>query len=110
MTSGTFSHEARQREIPATGLRYPLFEALRERRSRRFGHGMRIPGGPLAFRSEKRPLPLSEEEQALLAFAACGISGPAFSDWSFAERDGGNMMAGLVGRTIGAPMPSRASR
>jgi hypothetical protein len=32
-------------------LGYPLIDALRERRSRRFGLGMRIPGGPLSYES-----------------------------------------------------------
>jgi hypothetical protein len=59
--------------------RYPLLDALRERRSRRFGTGMEI-GGPLAHRSRQPPLPLTEDEQAVLAFAACGITGPALGD------------------------------
>src|SRR2546427_6806025 len=40
--------------------RYPLLTALRERRSRRFGLGMRIPSGPLAYQSRHNPKPLSE--------------------------------------------------
>jgi hypothetical protein len=59
---------------------------------------------------------LSESEEAILAFAArretsassveplaepaCGITGPALSDWSFAPGADGNMMAGFIGRTI----------
>ena len=54
---------------------YPLLDALRQRRSRRFGHGMKIDSGPFAYRSEHPPQPLSEEEEAFLAFAACGITG-----------------------------------
>src|SRR5690606_849993 len=36
----------------AEALRFPLFSALFGRRSRRFGWGMEIPRGPLAFRSD----------------------------------------------------------
>jgi hypothetical protein len=83
-------------------LGYPLIDALRERRSRRFGMGMRIPGGPLAYESQHEPLPLTEEEIAILAFAACGITGPALGDWVWTEEAGGNMLANLIGRTVGS--------
>jgi hypothetical protein len=52
--------------------RYPLIEALLHRRSRRFAPGMTLDGGPLAYRSAAPPEPLSVEEEAALAFAACG--------------------------------------
>jgi len=57
---------------------FPFLDALFGRRARRFGLGMEIPAGPLAYRSEKKPLPLSETEQMLLAAAATGVSG-----WNF---------------------------
>src|SRR5262245_18427807 len=79
---------------------YPLLRALRERRSRRFGFGMKIPDGPLAYESRHKPVPLTEDEEAALAFAACGVTGPALADLSYARGEGGNIMAGLVGRTI----------
>ncbi len=80
--------------------RYPLLSALRDRRSRRFGRGMEIPGGPLAYRSTHRPAPLTEEEEALLAWSACGVTGPALADLCYAPGHGGNIMAGLAGRTV----------
>jgi hypothetical protein len=52
--------------------------ALFGRRAKRFGLGMEIPSGPLAFRSVKDPLPLTELEQMILVAAATGVSG-----WSF---------------------------
>jgi len=79
---------------------YPLLSALRDRRSRRFGLGMKLPAGPLAFTSRHLPTPLSEEEEAALVFAACGITGHALADLCYAPDGGGNIMAGLVGRTI----------
>src|SRR5213594_2435228 len=80
--------------------RYPLLTALRERRSRRFGLGMNIPSGPLAYQSHHKPEPLTEEEEALLVFAACGITGHALADLCYAKGEGGNIMGGLVARTI----------
>jgi hypothetical protein len=80
--------------------RYPLLDALRERRSRRFGLGMTLPAGPLGYQSRHPGLPLAEGEEALLAFAACGITGPALADLAYAPGQGGTIMAGLVGRTI----------
>ncbi len=79
---------------------YPLLDALRKRRSRRFGRGMRIDNGPFAYRSEHPPQPLSEEEDAFLAFAACGITGYALADLAYGSGQGGAMLMGLVGRTI----------
>lgn len=59
-------------------LRFPLMRAIFGRRSRRFGLGMEIPSGPLAFKSGSDPQPLSELEQAILVTSATGVSG-----WSF---------------------------
>jgi hypothetical protein len=59
-------------------LQFPFLNALFGRRARRFGLGMEIPSGPLAYRSEKEPVPLSETEQMLLVAAATGVSG-----WNF---------------------------
>jgi len=78
---------------------YPLLDALADRRSRRFGVGMAMEEGPLAHRSERPPLPLTEEEQAVLAFAACGVTGPALADLEVQPGGGGTIMAGLLGRT-----------
>jgi hypothetical protein len=59
-------------------LDFPLLQAIFGRRARRFGLGMELPSGPLAFRSVQDPLPLTEREQMLLVAAATGVSG-----WSF---------------------------
>jgi hypothetical protein len=83
--------------------RYPLLDALLGRRSRRFGRGMRMAGGPLAYTSTRAPQPLSELEEALLVFAACGLTGFALGDVDYAAGQGGNMLAGLLGRTIASP-------
>lgn len=62
-----------------TGLtEFPLFDAIAGRRARRFGLGMEVPSGPLAFRSAAEPLPLTERERSILVAAGTGVSG-----WSF---------------------------
>ena len=80
--------------------RYPLLDALRGRRSRRFGVGMRIEQGPFTYASAKPPQPLSEAEEAALVFAATGITGYALRDLAYGPAQGGTMMAGAVSRTI----------
>ena len=64
----------------APSAAYPLFDALLHRRSRRFGAGMKIEAGPFAYASRLPPKPLSEDEEAALAFAACGVTGYALAD------------------------------
>jgi hypothetical protein len=84
---------------------YPLLEALTKRRSRRFAKGLRLNGGPLAYASAQAPEPLSVDEEAALAFAACGITGPVLADLPYQAGDvpeagSGNIMSHLVGRTV----------
>ena len=57
---------------------YPLLNAVFGRRARRFGLGMSIPSGPLAYTSKHDPVPLSEFERSLLLAVGGGVSG-----WSF---------------------------
>jgi hypothetical protein len=83
--------------------RYPLLDALRGRRSRRFGMGMKISSGPFAYESRHEPLPLTETEEAALAFAACGVTGYALADLSYGRGQGGGMLAGLLGRAVASP-------
>jgi len=80
--------------------RYPLLDALLDRRSRRFGAGMRMADGPLAHESRRQPVRLTEDEEALLAFAACGVTGHALGDLEYQPGGGGTIMAGLLGRTV----------
>jgi hypothetical protein len=52
---------------------YPLLSALFGRRARRFGLGMSIPDGPLAYTSQHEPIPLNDLERTLLGESAGGI-------------------------------------
>jgi hypothetical protein len=92
---------------------YPFFEALVGRRSRRFAPGLTLDGGPLAYASERPPEPLTLEEQAALAFAACGITGHALAELPYAdgaqpETGGGTIMMHLVARTVASGDASHA--
>ncbi len=79
-----------------------LFDALRLRRSRRFAAGMEMKTGPMKFTSTMPSHPLSEDELAALAFAACGVTGHALGDLVYAPGQGGTMMGGFLGRTVGS--------
>lgn len=76
-----------QTTIAALGA-FPLLDAIFGRRARRFGLGMEIPDGPLAYRSTRAPLPLSDAERILLTLCGAGVSG-----WNF----------GIPHTTSGAP-------
>ena len=89
-------------------VRYPLLQALLARRSRRFALGARLNGGPLAYASAHPPCPLSLEEEAALAFAACGITGSTLAELPYAsgpvpEAGSGNIIASFIGRTVASP-------
>lgn len=54
---------------------YPLFEALARRRSLRFPRGCEIADAPYPFKSEQKPVPLSQLELAILCWAGHGVTG-----------------------------------
>jgi len=97
----------------------PLYEAIFNRRSRRFGLGMEIKRGPNAFKSPQDPEPLSFEEEAMLCMAATGMSGMNLADMPHTTReevpegeswDGNcNTMLEYNGRTFPSPCGSHGS-
>jgi len=64
---------------------------------------MKIPSGPFTYTSRHAPAPLTEAEEAALAFAACGVTGYALADLAYGKGHGGQMLAGLLGRTVASP-------
>ncbi len=83
--------------------RFPLFSALFGRRSRRFGWGMEIPRGPLAFKSDKPPTPLDDFERSLLLAAGLGVSGWHFGiPYSDTEPGLSTYSVRYTGRTLPA--------
>lgn len=88
---------------------YSLLDAIASRRSRRFARGMKLNGGPLAYDSREAPEPLSSQEEAALAFAACGVTGYAMAELPYQsgsrpDAGGGNIMKQFVGRPCPVPM------
>src|SRR5438874_207679 len=84
--------------------RYPLMDAITQRRSRRFARGATLNGGGLAYQSHLDPLPLSNSEEAMLVIAAAGITGYCLGELPYTpgaqpESGGGNVMVTLTGRT-----------
>jgi hypothetical protein len=61
---------------------YPLFDAMYGRRTRRFGLGFEMAQGPYPYKSAREPVPLCEDEEALLVAAGIGFSGMALWDQS----------------------------
>ena len=84
---------------------YSLLEAMLRRRSRRFGKGMKL-GGALDYQSQHQPEPLTLEQEALLSFAASGVTGYALAELPYAPAarsptgSGGNIMVNFIGRTV----------
>lgn len=65
---------------------FSLFDAIMNRRSRRFGLGMEITEGPNKFKSQHDPMPLDEVEEALLIGAGTGVTGLNLGDLPWAAR------------------------
>jgi len=61
-------------------LSYPVFDAILKRRSRRFGVGMAIEDSVMQFKSKIKPIPLTEEEEALITWAGVGLTGVNLGD------------------------------
>jgi len=81
--------------------RFPLMGALFGRRSRRFGWGMRIPHGPLAYESKLPPTPLDDFERSVLIAAGLGVSGCHFGIPHTEGQDGlCNYAVRYTGRTF----------
>jgi hypothetical protein len=81
---------------------FPLVEALFGRRSRRFALGDEIPDGPLAYRSLREPVPLTELERMLVLSAMGGTTGWHYSITRNARYapHAANYAAGAAGRTF----------
>lgn len=94
-------------------LRYPLFSAIFNRRSRRISKGIAsIPAGSLSYTSKQESQPLSPLEEALL-IAATGITGVTMPDMPFKTEDGKNLvgspMLEINGRAASSPDNAQAT-
>ncbi len=64
-----------------SAINHNFFDAVFQRRSRRFGLGMEIEKGPLKYRSKHEPFPLSELEEAIIVWTGLGIKNINLSDF-----------------------------
>ena len=61
-------------------LNFSFMDSIFTRRSRRFGLGMEIKEGTLKHKSEHKPVPLTELEEAFLIWAGTGMTGMSLGD------------------------------
>jgi len=76
---------------------------------------MELPEGPLRYRSELPPMPLSREEIHYLLFAGIGQTGMHLGDMQYAPRPNGEDGQGMAimsfqGRTVPSPCAAQATR
>lgn len=88
---------------------YPLMDAIFQRRARRVPWGAEKPGGVAPFHSRRRPFPLDELEEALLAAAGAGITGVALADLPYTDWEGSNLAGNLLIQFTGRTYPSPCS-
>jgi hypothetical protein len=95
-------------------LRYPLFSAIFQRRSRRIARGLAsVPAGSLSYTSSQPPQPLTPLEEAML-IASTGITGIPMHDMPFENNDGRPVpvaapMLEMAGRAAGSPDNAQAT-
>lgn len=61
-------------------LKFGFMDSIFTRRSRRFGLGMEIKDGTLKHKSEHKPVPLTELEEAFLIWSGTGMTGLSLGD------------------------------
>lgn len=92
---------------------YPVFDAIFQRRARRFPLGATMPGDLAPFTSTKEPVPLDEIEEAMLVMAGTGISGMNLADLPYDEKGGanfcGNTMLQFTGRVYASACGSHGT-
>ncbi|MDR4480233.1 MAG: hypothetical protein R3B37_10895 [Nitrospira sp.] len=99
----------------ATEATSTLLDLLQQRKTRRFGLGMTLPGGPLQYTSHHEALPLSREEERYLIYAAIGRSGRNLGDMQFVGRPGssagqGNALMNFNSRTVPSPCSAQTTQ
>jgi hypothetical protein len=90
---------------PASVAEARLLDTMARRRSRRFALGSHLQGGAFSYRSTEQPIALSQDEEAILAFAGAGITGRVNGELPYQpaagpETGGGQVMITMLGRTF----------
>jgi hypothetical protein len=94
---------------------HTLLDLFRQRKTRRFGRGMVLPGGPFQYESRLDPIPLSREEERYLIYAAVGQTGRNLGDMHFVGRSGrsdgqGNALMNFQSRAVPSPCSAQTTR
>lgn len=94
---------------------HTLLDLLEQRKTRRFGCGMELPGGPLRYRSTMPPIPLSQEEIRHLLFAGVGETGRHLADMQYVRRTGredgqGMAIMNFRGRTVASACAAHTTK
>lgn len=94
---------------------HTLLELLQQRKTRRFGCGMELPGGPLRYRSTMPPIPLCHEEIHHLLYAGVGETGRHLADMQYARRPGredgqGMAIMNFQGRTVASACAANTTK
>jgi hypothetical protein len=102
-------------QAPHSTAAQTLLNLLRHRKTRRFGCGMELPAGPLAYRSKAPAIPLSTEEVHHVLFAGVGESGAHLGDMQYARRPGAEDGQGMAimafqGRTAPSACAANATK
>ena len=101
-----------ERSVHDEANEFGALDAVFGQRSRRFPLGGTLTG-PLAFESERDPVPLSAEEEALLVAAATGVTGVVREEWSFLDAQGGptggDKLASFTGRSYPSPLANHST-
>ena len=92
-----------------------LLELFRQRKTRRFGRGMTMPGGPFQYESRLDPVSLSREEERYLIYAAVGQTGSNLGDMHFRDKSGrsdgqGSALMNFQSRTVPSPCAAQTTR
>lgn len=113
MARATLQQPVRELDSVRRAWNYPLFQAIFQRRARRFPLGAEMPGGVAPFKSDKESVPLDEIEEAMLVMVGTGLSGLNLSDLPFSDAAGGswcgNTMIQFTGRTYASPCGSHGT-
>lgn len=102
-------------QITKSAAVHTLLDLLEQRKTRRFGCGMELPGGPLRYRSTMPPIPLSQEEIRYLLYAGVGETGKHLADMQYTRRtsreDGQGMaIMNFQGRTVASACAANTTK
>jgi hypothetical protein len=89
-------------------FKYPLFEAIAHRRTRRLPLGYTIDSGMIKRHPTQTPVPLNDVETAILCWSGAGITGTALHEGTAGSND--SRPISWIGRATGNPCNTQTTR